>query len=77
MSHGMAQSMQLPYTIKEAWAKFRKLENLCKKEWNVENKEHSEQMKLCTSILELGRNETTKPKLTYVKITSASLREEQ
>ena len=56
MSHGMAQSLQLPFTVKEAWAKFRKLESLCKEDWNVDNKEHSEQMKLGTAILELGEN---------------------
>ena len=55
MSHGMAQSLQLPYTVKEAWSKYRKLKNLCKKEWEIDNNEHADQMKLCISILELGK----------------------
>ena len=56
MSHGLAQSLQLPYTVKEAWGKYRKLKNLCKSDWQIENNEHAVQMKLCISILELGKN---------------------
>lgn len=55
VSQGVARSLQLPYTVKEAWEKYRRLANSCKKEWKIENKEHAEQLKICTSLLELGK----------------------
>ena len=54
MSHGMAQALGLPYTIKEAWVRYRNLTHECKKEWENGEKSHVEQMKLCVSLLELG-----------------------
>ena len=54
ISHGVAQAMQLPYSSKEAWLKYQGLIKLCKMDWKIEEKEHSEQYKLGVSFLELG-----------------------
>lgn len=54
ISHGVAQSLGLPYTMKEAWGKYRRLTDLCKKEWENNEMSHDERIKLCVSVLELG-----------------------
>lgn len=54
ISHGAAQALGLPYSIREAWKRYRILVGDCNKEWEKENGNHEEQMKLCVSILELG-----------------------
>ena len=55
ISHGVAQSLGLPFTVKEAWGKYRRLTEECKKEWGNDEASHDKQMKLCVSLLELGK----------------------
>lgn len=54
ISHACAQSLRLPYTSREAFLKFKCLLGLCKDDWQLDEKSHREQLKLCIDILELG-----------------------
>ena len=54
ISHGVAQALGLPYTVKEAWSRYRAITEECKRESEKEDGDHAEQMKLCVSLLELG-----------------------
>ena len=54
LSHKLAQALKLPYTCAEAFQKFKKLLSQCKEDWEVDDKVHGEQMKICREILELG-----------------------
>ena len=54
ISASCAKALKLPHNSKEAFLKFKCLIGLCKKDWEIDEKVHSEQMKLCVEILELG-----------------------
>ena len=54
LSHKVAQALKLPYTCAEAFTKFKALLERCKTDWEVNDKEHDEQMKICREILQLG-----------------------
>ena len=54
ISHTVAQALKLPYTMTEAFLKFKCLIGLCKNEWELDDKVHADNLKLCMEILELG-----------------------
>ena len=54
LSHKLAHTLKLPYTCAEAFQKFKKLLNQCKEDWEVDDKIHGEQMRICREMLELG-----------------------
>ena len=54
LSHKVAQALKLPYTCAEAFRKFKKLLAESKTEWELNDQEHEEQLKICKEILELG-----------------------
>ena len=54
LSHKVAQALKLPYTCAEAFRKFKKLLSESKTDWELNDQEHEEQLKICKEILELG-----------------------
>lgn len=54
LSHKVAQALKLPYTCAEAFTKFKFLLTQCKSDWELNEKEHEEQLRICKEILQLG-----------------------
>ena len=55
MSTSKANALNLPHTTREAKTKFERMENNALIHWGPEDKIHTEKMKDCKKLLEIGK----------------------